>query len=88
MDKQILIVVVDCDKQANGFYQAALQEIPYTDVKVESHDLTKGLGLIKQLQPHIVILNLYPSAEAVLAAAKELAEKYPKINLFITSTSL
>ncbi len=85
MDKQISIVVIDLDKQSNGFYQTVLKEINSIELKIESNDLAKGIELIRRLQPHIAILNLYPAAEPVLTLAREITKKYPKITLFMTS---
>lgn len=85
MEKHIQVVIIDLDTTSNRTIQVILQEIPGVEVKTEMSDLTKGVNLIKEVNPAIVILNLYPSEEAAFRIAKKITQGFPETTLIITS---
>jgi pilus assembly protein CpaE len=85
MEEQTHIVIIDLDESSCKVMQAILQEIPEIEVKSETTDFTKGLDLIKQVKPSIVILNLFPAEEPVFNLAQRITRYFPDISLFITS---
>ncbi len=85
MEDRTNIVVIDLDEISCRVTQAILQEIPGIAVHTETQDFAQGLDIIKQLNPEIVILNIYPDQEPVFETARKITQIFPKIDLFITS---
>jgi len=85
MENKTYIVVIDLDEVSGRVTQAILQEIPGIDVRTETRDLTTGYDLIKQLNPSIVILNIYPDQDPVFELARKITHAFSELDLFITS---
>jgi hypothetical protein len=65
MEQQTHIVSIDLDESSCKVMKAILQKIQEIEVKSETTDFTKGLDLIKQVKPSIVIPNLFAAEEPV-----------------------
>jgi pilus assembly protein CpaE len=85
MEDRTNIVVIDLDEISCRVTQAILQEMPGIDVHAETQDFAKGLDLIKQRSPEIVILNIFPDQDSVFETAKKISQGFPESDLFITS---
>ena len=79
------IVVIDLDTASCRVMEAILHEIPDIQVQSESRDFVKAFDLIKEVEPSIVILNLFPAEEPVFNLAEKITRYFPDISLFITS---
>ena len=83
--KEAQIVVIDLDAASCRAMESILHEIPDILVQSEAHDYTKGFDLIKNVNPDIVILDLYPSEEPAFKLAEKITRYLPDVSLFITS---
>jgi pilus assembly protein CpaE len=84
-EQKTKIVIIDLDANSCKVLESIIQEIPNIEVLSETSDFAKGYNFIKETKPAIVLLNLYPSEEAVFSLAKKITKNYPDINLFITA---
>ena len=84
-DESIKIVIIDPNEKSNHLLQKIVQEMGGCEVMTENEDLNRGYTLVKNQQPDIVILNLFPAEEPALKLAKKLTTSLPECTLFITS---
>lgn len=85
MEKQTQIVIIDLNPSTNRLIQSILKEMPGIVIQSESKDMAKGIELVKETNPTIVILNLHPSEESVMQIAQKINQNFPDIVLFMTS---
>jgi len=84
MAKEIDVIIIDENENSRKFVKEILNSINGLDIK-DAGDFDNGLKLIKQVNPDITILNLFPSVENSLKLAQKITRTYPETILFATA---
>jgi len=85
---QKVLALIDLDKRSFHNIDMILGEMTGISVMTETQDLGSGISLIRQCNPDIVLLNLYPSVEQGLEMAKRITQSFPHVTLFVTASEL
>jgi pilus assembly protein CpaE len=86
MSDQVTVVMIDADDNSRRYMKAMLSEIPWIKVSAEATELNRGYELVRQYQPTIVILDLFPSVDHGLKLAEKITQNIPKSILIVTHT--
>jgi pilus assembly protein CpaE len=83
--EEITILIVDSDDRSRATIRGLLANMPLAAVAGEAPDIKRGLKLVKQLKPNLVIMELSPVKEA-LEAAEKIKIEYPRTSVFVTAS--
>jgi pilus assembly protein CpaE len=79
----ISVVVIDRDTSVRESIRSMLTQIG-TKVSGETDGLAAGLGLIKGLRPHILILELPNHPDSTLEAIQRIKNSFPEMGIIVT----
>lgn len=85
MPDEITVLIVDTDERSRASLKGLLAGMPVAAVVGEAPDVKRGLKLVKQLKPGLVIMELSPVKDA-LEAAEKIKTEHPRTSVFFTAS--
>ena len=85
MPDEITVLIVDSDERSRAGIKGLLASMPVAAVVGDAPDIKRGLKLVKQLKPALVIMELSPVTEA-LQAAEKIKTEHPQTAVYVTAS--
>lgn len=85
MPDEISVLIVDTDERSRATIKGLLASMPFAAVVGDAPDIKRGLKLVKQLKPDLVIMELSPVKDA-LEAAEKIKTEHPRTSVFVAAS--
>lgn len=83
MVEEISVVIIDSDAETRDSLKEMLRKVANTTVKGEAVDAGDGYELVREIKPHVVILDV--SIDPSLKLAENISHNFPQTLLLVTS---
>jgi pilus assembly protein CpaE len=88
MSTSIAVVIVHRNESERGALRTALEAMPNVQITGERPDLRAGMALAHQTRPAILVLELSPPVDDVLAAVSQYKMDHPEASILLYSDVL
>ena len=88
MSTNVTVVLVQRKDGDRAYLRTALEALPGVQIAGERTDLRAGVALAHQSRPHVLVLDLAPPVDDVLAAATQYRLEDPDAAIFFTADQM